>query len=244
MNKKVLGIAVVVMAVAMLATPLFGAVLAGYGGKNVATYEWEVQQWGLNRGNPPHEDTMVHEIEKKSGTMLVYKNIHTYGHPPLVNADPADPADDVNLPPPQKPPATWNPKWDDYPNGGIRLTVTPAGEDPYTLIGSFEKVFLWIVYQPKGASQENAKWSFTITAVEDGDAPEGAEGSTMYGTLKKSPNSDVCVIKSTKGTGIFEGAFLRGTHSTSAGVVQESFPPSGTFALFTWAEGSGEIVFP
>jgi len=236
MNRKVLGILVVLMAVAMLATLLIGAVLAGYGGKNVATFEWEVQQWPLLRNDPPPEDMMVHEIEKESGTMFVYKNIHTYGEPPLV--------DDINLPPPQKPPATWNPKWDDYPNGGIRLTVTPAGEDPYTLIGSFEKTMLWIVYRPKGATQENAKWSFTITAVEDGVAPADAVGSTMYGTLLKSPNSDVCVIKSTKGTGVFEGAFLRGTHTTSVGVVQESFPPTGIFALFTWAEGSGEIVVP
>ena len=224
------------MAVAMLATQMLVAVQAGYGGKNRAAFEWYVEQWPLLRNDPPPEDMISQVIEKKSGTMYIYKNIHTYGHPPLV--------DDVNLPPPQKPPDTWNPKWDDYPNGGIRLTVTPAGEDPYTLVGSFEKTMLWIVYRPKGDSQENSKWSFTISAVEAGDAPEGAVGSTMYGTLKKSPNSDGCVIKSTKGTGIFKGAFLRGTHTTSVGVVQESFPPSGTFALFSWAEGSGEIIFP
>ncbi|MCW4031707.1 MAG: hypothetical protein NWE80_05015, partial [Candidatus Bathyarchaeota archaeon] len=234
MKKKIL--VTVLIAALMLATLLIGVALAGYGGKNVATYEWEVQQWPLLRNDPPPEDMMVHEIEKKSGTMLVYQKIHTYGAPPLV--------DNINLPPPPTPPATWNPKWDDYPNGGIRLTVTPAGEDPYTLVGSFEKVFLWIVYQPKGAAQENAKWSFTITAVEDGVAPAGAVGSTMYGTLIKSPNTVTAVIKSTKGTGIFEGAFLRGTHTTSWGVVHESFPPTGTFALFTWSEGSGKIVFP
>ena len=235
MNKKIFRSSLVLMAVVMLATPMLVAVQAWHGGKNVATYEWEVQQWPLLRNDPPPEDLMIHEIEKESGTMLVYQNIHTYGEPPLV--------DNINLPPPQKPPATWNPKWDDYPNGGIRLTVTPAGEDPYTLIGSFEKTMLWIVYQPKGATQENSKWSFTITAVEDGVAPAGAVGSTMYGRLQKSPNSNGCVIKSTKGTGIFEGAFLRGTHTTSFGVVHESFPPTGTFALFTWAEGSGEIIF-
>jgi len=241
MNKKVL---VIALAVAMLATPLIGTALAGYGGKNRAAFEWYVEQWPLLRNDPPPEDMMSHVIEKKEGTMYVYQNIRTYGEPPLVNADPDDPADDVNLPPPQKPPATWNPIWNDYPNGGIRITVTPSGEDPYTLIGSFEKKMLWILYQPRGTSQENSKWSFTITAVEDGDAPEGAVGSTMYGTLKKSPSSDVCVIKSTKGTGIFEGAFLRGTHTTSAGAVFESFPPPANYVLFTWAEGSGEIIFP
>jgi len=233
MNKKVLVIAVVLMAVAMLAIPLIGAVQAGYGGKNKATFEWYVEQWPLNRNNPPPEDTIAHIIEKKDGTMYVYKNLHTYGEPPLVG--------NVYLYP-NMPPTLWEPDWEDYPNGGIRLTVTPEGEDPYTLIGSFEKTMLWIQYNPKSGMLENSKWSFTITAVEDGDAPDGAVGSTMYGTIKSWQGGSPMVIKSTKGTGIFEGAFLRGTHTTSVGPVFEIIPIS--YVLFTWSTGSGEIVFP
>ncbi len=217
----------------MTATPLIGAVQAGYGGKNKATFEWYVEQWPLNRGDPPPEDMRAHLIEKKDGTMMVYKNIHTYGEPPLV--------DDVRLPPSSPPP--WNPTWADYPNGGIRLTVTPEGEDPYTLIGSFEKTMLFISYSPKAGILENSKWSFTITDVEDGTPPDGAEGSTMYGTIKSWQGGSPMEIKSTKGTGIFEGAFLRGTHTTTpGGVINPSPPPP--YALFSWSTGSGEIVFP
>ena len=238
MKKKILGVFISLLVVAMLAIPFIGTVQAGYGGKNKATFEWYVEQWPLRSENGP-EDTKSHIIEKEDGTMVVWKNLHTYGHPPLVNADPDDPLDDVHLFPLTPP---WNPTWNDYPNGGIRLTVTPEGEDPYTLIGSFEKTMLWIQYNPKSGMLENSKWSFTITAVEDGDAPDGAVGSTMYGTIKSWQGGSPMVIKSTKGTGIFEGAFLRGTHTTSVGPVFEIIPIS--YVLFTWSTGSGEIVFP
>jgi len=231
-KRRILVITVFLMAAAMLATPFIGAVLAGYGGKNVAAVDWEVQIWPLR---PPHEDQRVKAIEKEEGNMIVGKNIHTIGVPPLV--------DNVNLPPTPSGPPPFTPEWDDYPDGGIRLTVTPEGEGSYTLVGSFEKVFLWVVNPNRGGMLENSRWSFEITAVEDGDAPEGAVGSTMYGTLKKSPSSDVCVIKSTKGTGIFEGAFLRGTYVTSPGMVFHPTIP-GVYTVFSYSTGSGEIVFP
>jgi len=231
MNKKILGVFVSLLAVAMLAIPIIGAVQAGYGGKNVATFEWEVQLWALR---PPHEDTRGKLIEKEEGNMVVSKNIHTVGEPPLV--------DDINLPPLGTTPP-WNPTWDDYPDGGIRLTVTPEGEASYTLVGSFEKVMLWIVMVPRGAMLENSRWSFEITAVEDGVAPAGAVGSTMYGTLINVQGGSEMVLKSTKGTGIFEGAFLRGTYLTIPGLVFHPTIP-GAYTVFSYSTGSGEIVFP
>jgi len=234
MKKKILGVFITLLVVAMLAIPLIGAVQAGYGGKNKATFEWYVEQWGVT---PTPPDTRMHTIEKEDGTMTIIQNVHTYGEPPLV--------DNPYLYP-NMPPMLWEPDWEDYPNGGIRLTVTPEGEDPYTLIGTFEKTMLYIAYNPKASILENSKWSFTITAVEDGDAPDGAVGSTMYGTIKSWQGGSPMEIKSTKGTGIFEGAFLRGTHTTSAGPVFESFPPPDppVYVLFTWSTGSGEILFP
>jgi len=230
MNKKIL--VTTLLALVMLTTPLLiGAVQAGYGGKNVAEFDWEVQVWALNRGDPPPEDTRLKIIEKKDGNMQIGKNIHTIGVPPLV--------DDVLLVPGT--PILLNPVWDDYPDGGIRLTITPEGEDSYTLLGSVEKTFNWIVYIPKGGMLENARWSFEITAVEDGDAPDDAVGSTMYGTLKNV--GGIGVVKSTKGTGIFEGAFLRGTQTTGFGLAFDPSRP-GVNAVFTFSPGSGEIVFP
>ena len=235
MSKKVLVIAVALMAVAMLITPLIGAVQAGYGGKNRAAFEWYVVQWPLGRENAP-EDRMIHTIEKESGDMMVMQNLRTYGAPPVVQ---------VQIVTMGGYPVVVNPTWSDYPNGGIRLTVTPEGEDPYTLVGSFEKTMLYISYKPKSGILENSRWSFEITAVEDGDAPDGAVGSTMYGTLKSWQGGSPMEIKSTKGTGIFEGAFLRGTHITQPGVVLENFPnPSSPFVLLSTSTGSGEIVFP
>ncbi|MCZ2808766.1 MAG: hypothetical protein O2V44_05375 [Candidatus Bathyarchaeota archaeon] len=234
MKKKILGVFISLLVVVMLAIPLIGAVQAGYGGKNKATFEWYVEQWPLRSENGP-EDTKSHIIEKEDGTMMIYKNLHTYGEPPLV--------DDVSLPP-STPTPPWAPAYGDYPNGGIRLTVTPEGEDSYTLIGRFEKTMLYIAYNPKAGILENSKWSFTITAVEDGDAPDGAVGSTMCGTIKSWQGGSPMVIKSTKGTGIFEGAFLRGTHTTLVGGVIIPGPPPMQFVIFTWSTGSGEITFP
>jgi hypothetical protein len=228
MNKKIL--AITLLALVMLTTPLIVAVQAGYGGKNKATFEWEVQLWALR---PPHEDTRGKVIEKEEGDMIVSKNIHTVGEPPLV--------DDINIPPLGTTPP-WNPTWDDYPDGGIRLNIT-KGTNTYTLVGSFEKVMQWIVMVPRGAMLENSRWSFEITDVESGVAPDDAVGSTMYGTLINIQGGSEMAIKSTKGTGIFEGAFLRGTHLTSPGIVFHPTIP-GVYTVFSYSTGSGEIVFP
>jgi hypothetical protein len=241
MGKKVLGITVFLMVTAMLSPAFIGAVLAGYGGKNKATFEWEVQVWPLGREDKTDwEDYRLHTIEKEDGTMRVIKYVYTYGEPPLV---------DKPYLYPNMPPSLWEPDWEDYPNGGIRLTVTPEGEDPYTLLGTFEKKQLYIEYAPRSAILENSRWSFTITDYEgEEEPPEGWYGSTMYGSLKSSIVNDevVWAIKSTKGTGIFEGAFLRGTQTGAVGPVFEVFPPTSppVYVLFTWTEGSGEIVFP
>ena len=76
----------------------------------------------------------------------------------------------------------------------------------------------------------------------DENAPDGAVGSTMQGTIKTTQGNNPMVIKSTKGTGIFEGAFLRGTHDTLPGIVIDLL--SGKTCVFTYSTGSGEIVFP
>jgi hypothetical protein len=226
LKKKILVIALIV---AMLATPLLGAVKAGYGGKNKATFQWYVVQWPL-----PSEDTKQHTIVKEGGNMWIVHNLHTFGVPPV-------------------PEVTWipdtfivaYPTWGDYPAGGIKLTVTQEGEDPYTLVGTFEKTMLYIMYNPKGGILENSKWSFTITGYEGmEEPPEGYMGSTMHGTIKNFQGGTEMAIKSTKGTGIFEGAFLRGTHITIPGFVFEYPDPSSQYMILSTSIGSGEIVFP
>jgi len=128
---------------------------------------------------------------------------------------------------------------DDYPDGGIRLTI---GE--YTLIGTFEKnvkinTFYGGAPPTHTGNYAVGKWNFEITKVESGTAPDNAEGSTMSGWYSiDTVNSNPPTFVSTKGTGMFHGASMTFvTTVTPVMVLPER-------VLFTSETAEGDIIFP
>jgi hypothetical protein len=233
----------VLLAVVMLATPLIGAVHAGNGKKTRATFEWLVEQWPLDLMGAG-DDTRSKTTKK--GDWIV-KNVYTYGEGPVVEVAWVTIPGLGNI--------VTNPaSWANYPDGGIRLTIDD-GTNEYSLVGNFEKVELVFMQKNKTDPDkrgilEVSKWSFEITDVEEvmaGQAPAGAVGSTMSGTLRGSGGGGVMEqIIGNHGTGIFEGAVLWGTQTIMGGAVLEdpSDPSNMNYMLYSWADGSGEIMLP
>ena len=239
-KRKLLVAGLCLLFLASLLAPLLTTARAGYGGKNRATFEWEVQQWPLDLMGTG-DDTRSHFTRK--GDWIV-KNIYTYGEPPVVEVAWVNIPGLGNL--------VINPaSWANYPDGGIRLTIDD-GTNEYSLLGIFEKVELVFMAKnktdpEKRGMMEVSKWSFEITEVEEvmaGEAPSGAVGSTMSGTLRGSGAGEK--IMGNHGTGIFEGAILWGSQTIMAGAVLEdpSDPSNTNLVLYSWADGSGEIMFP
>jgi hypothetical protein len=235
MNKKIL--AIFLLTFVMLATPLIVAVQVGFGksDQTVATFTWDVQQWPLNLVGAL-EDTKQHTTQK--GDWIV-QNVYTYGGGP-----PVAEVEWMNIPGVGN--IVTNPgSWGDYPVGGIRLAIDD-GTNEYVLTGDFSKTEIVFIQKAKMDPEkrgflEVSQWIFEITAVEEvitGVAPVDAVGSTMSGTLRGGAGGEKII--GNKGTGIFDGAVLRGAQTIMAGAVVED----SSYVLFSWAAGSGEIVFP
>jgi hypothetical protein len=237
MNKKTL--VITLLTFVMLTTPLIGAVPLGFGGndKTVATFTWDVHQWPLDLAGTG-EGTKSRFTQKGDWIM---QNVYTYGEgPPLEEVEFIYVASLGTV--------VTNPTYGQYALGGIRLTIDD-GTNEYVLTGDFSKTELVFMLPnkkdpAKSGILEVSKWNFTITAVEEvitGVAPVDAVDSTMSGTLR-GHDSEAKIIGN-KGTGCFEGAVLRGTQTLQAGGIPNPTPPP-LYALFSWAEGEGEIVFP
>ncbi len=191
MNKKGLGTILVLLTVVMLAATLVGnAEACCYGGRwrkpVIATVEYSIQVWPVL--------PLPADYEKITGDNIVmgYKNLATFGTPPLVE--------------------TYPPTMADFGKGGFRLAITKGNEDFELFAAVHKKMLLFVIYTDD-RSVEISKWSFTIVPSEDattlgavGDALEGWLIMRNYKTL----------ITSTTGTGIFEGARLIGDLTTTA----------------------------
>jgi len=212
-NKKSLGMILVLLTVVMLAATLVGnAEACCYGGKwrkpVIATVEYSIQVWPVL---PQPAD-----YEKITGDNIVmgYKNLATFGTPPLVE--------------------TYPPTMADFGkgSGGFRLVITRGGEDLELFAAVQKKILLFVIYTD-GRAVEISKWSFTIVPSEDATTL-GAVGDALEGWLLM--RNGKTLITSTTGTGVFEGARLIGDLTTTA--------YSGGPVIFTVSVGSGLIVFP
>jgi hypothetical protein len=211
MNRKVLVIAVALMAVAMLATSLVGS---GKKTPTIATFEVTLQTWGDREynANPPTKSYQTDEG-------MVIKNFRCHGIPPLI--------EDLG-----------SITSDDYPDGGIRLTIDVDGDDEYTLIGTMErmvKINIFYGFPAVTGTYAVGKWTFEITAVEDGieNAPENAVGSTMSGWYTVDNGN---VYESTHGTGIFHGASMVFSTAITPVMVDGE--------LFAHETAAGDMLFP
>ena len=216
MNKKVLGITLVLLTVAMLAAPLLGTAEACCYGRRwrkpaIATVEYSIQVW------PALPLPADYEPITGDNIAMGYKNLATVGTPPLVE--------------------TYPPTIASYGKGGFKLAITIDGQD-YELFAAVQKKILWFVQYTDGRNIEISKWSFTI--VESADAITlDAVGDTLEGWLMMRNNK--IVVMSTAGTGIFNGAHLIGDLTYT---VYPVVTPNGNMVFFTVGIGSGHIVFP
>lgn len=218
MNRKIVAMIVGLMAVTMLATPLIIAQAASYRGSwrtppTIAAFEATLQTWPdfEYNANPPAKGYLTDEGD------VVMKNFRLHGIPPLI-----EDLGSITL--------------GDYPDGGINLTIN--GE--YTLFGTFEKmvkinIFYGFVPGPPTGVYAVGKWSFEITSVE-GTAPDNAVGSTMSGWYSCDTPALPITYISTKGTGLFKGAYMAFTTSATPVWVGQN--------LFAHEEAEGNILFP
>ena len=222
MNKKILGIIVVLMAIAMLATPMVGISWAAKKFPTIVDFDLTIQVWPDfdHNLNPPARMYFNDEGD------YIMRNLRLYGEPPLVDVLP--------------------PAIEDLPDGGIRLTMDD-GVNEYTLIGTFVKYTkINIFYDgPPPATTDVyglSKWSFTITEVESvasGTAPDNAEGSTMKGWVSTDTANNVpMTYVSTKGTGMFHGA------SVSFVTIAVPYLVGPNNVVFTSETATGQMQFP
>jgi len=200
--------AVTLLTLVMLTASLIGTAQAcGHRGRcrkpTIATFEYIFDVWPVF--------PLPTDYEKIEGDNIImgYKNLPLFGNYPLID--------------------TYPPTVADYGKGGIKLTLS-IGEEDFVLFGDVQKkIFLFILYA-NGRSIEIAEWSFTI--LDEGDAADlDAVGSSMEGWLMGRNGN--FVVKSTGGTGVFEGAKLNGKQIITAYVAGQ--------ALMTHAVGWGQI---
>ena len=213
LNRKVLVIAVFLMAVAMLATPLVGI---GKKTPTLAPFEVTFQTWpDLDWvANPPYKDYLTDEGRE-------IKNLRCIGEPPLI--------EDLGA-------MTLA----DYPHGGISLTINVGTVKEYTLIGTVERIIKFTIFYGWPAVTEAyavGKWTFEITDVESGvgNAPENAVGSTMSGWYTLDTAGAGEIYESTMGTGMFHGASMVVSLSTIPVFVEG--------VLFAHETGEGNMLF-
>jgi hypothetical protein len=212
-------IAVFLMAVAMLATPLVGI---GKKTPTVAPFEVTFQTWPdlENIANPSTKDYMTDEGR-------VVKNLRCIGEPPLI--------EDVG-----------SMTLADYSNGGISLTINVGTDDAYTLIGTVDRIVKFTTFYDFPATTRVVavgKWTFEITDVDEvgeENAPENAVGSTMSGWYTLDTTGAGEIYESTMGTGMFHRASMVVSLSITAVLV-----PAGdsTFVLFAHETGEGYMQF-
>jgi hypothetical protein len=213
LNRKVLGIAVFLMAVAMLATPLLGSAKKT---PTVAPFEVTFQTWPdlVYMANPPYKEYFTDEGR-------VVKNLRCIGEPPLIEDLGA-----MTL--------------DDWPHGGIRLTFYVGTVKEYTLIGTVDRMVKNSIFYGFPATTNVVavgKWTFEITDVESGvgNAPENAVGSTMSGWYTLDLAGAGEIYESTMGTGMFHRASMVVSLSITAVFVEG--------VLFAHETGEGDMLF-
>jgi hypothetical protein len=221
MNRKVLVIAVFLMAVAMLATPLLGS---GKKTPTVAPFEVTFQTWPdlENIANPSTKDYMTDEGR-------VVKNLRCIGEPPLIDEE------DLGA-------MTLA----DRPHGGISLTINVGTDDAYTLIGTVDRIVKFSTFYDAPAITRVVavgKWTFEITEVDEvgeENAPENAVGSTMSGWYTLDSTGAGEIYESTMGTGMFHRASM----VVSLSITAIPFPlGDGTFIFFAHETGEGNMLF-
>ena len=218
MNKKVLVIAVALMAVAMLATSLVACVKAK---PTIATVEFRSETWGdlFN----PNEKTKTGPAGNSSSILM--KKINIIGNPPL-----------TNMTPPSNKPTAADAL---VARGGFCINIT-QGSNTYTLLGTVEQFLITGLMKPQWGVIDNEKATVTITDNPGGGAPPGWDESTLE--LSILFNRGEGKILGNRGTGIFKNALFRGTYSMNATTV---FVPSlMTVAVYKVQWGTGEITFP
>jgi hypothetical protein len=215
MNKKVLGMILALLTVAMLTAPMLGTVEAcGWGRRRrpvIASVEYSMEMW-------PNA-TQPDNFEKLTGDDIVagYKNLGTFGNPPFVE--------------------TYPPTIADYGKGGFRFTITKGNKDFELIAEAQNTIFLFVVYTD-GRARGIEKWSFKIVSNDDATAL-GAVGDTLEGWVLI--RNDKSLVTSVKGTGIFKGAHLRGDITITPYPLTT---PAGNTIIFTVGVGSGLIVLP
>ena len=217
LNRKILVIAVALMGVAMLTTPLVASVNAK---PKIATVVFRSEIWG-NRDNPNEKYRMGPAGD--SGNVLM-KQINIIGIPPLTDKTPPDMpsvADALAY------------------RGGIRLVIT-KDSNTYTLLGTVEQLLITgVAHAVQSALNDNEKATITITENPSGVAPDGWEESTLELSIIWVHGEGK--ILGNRGTGIFENAQFRGTYSMAGGIV---FIPPGIPCVYKAQWGTGEIMFP
>jgi len=219
LKSKVLVIAVALMAVAMLATPLVACVNAM---PTIATVEFRSEVWGdlFNENEKERMGTVGN-----SSNILMHK-INIIGNPPLLYIDPPDKpsvADALAA------------------RGGIELIIT-MGLDTYTLVGSVEQLLIHGMAKPPKGMNVNEKAIIRITANPGGGAPGGWDGSTLELSLVFTRSGGGKILGN-RGTGIFENVQFRGTFSQlGTGVLIPPPPFEVTIYKVQW--GTGEMMFP
>jgi hypothetical protein len=218
MNKKILGIFVSLLVVAMLATPLVVCVNAK---PTTATVVFRSETWG----------DLFNENEKEkvctvgNSSNAVMKKINIIGNPPL-----------TNMTPPLEKPSAADAL---VARGGFCINIT-QGSNTYTLLGTVEQFLITGHARPGLGLVDNEKATVTITDNPVGTAPSGWDGSTLELSIIWIKGEGK--ILGNRGTGIFKNVQFRGTYAMySAGVL---VPSLMTVAVYKVQTGTGEMMFP
>lgn len=215
MKRKILGLAVVLMAIAMMATPLLASVNAK---PTVATVEIYSESWP--RVNDLGDKLRMGSAGKSNNTIIHALNI--FGNGDLI--DPEEPPAGINLPVDLV-----------MGNGGVRLTINDGAKE-YVLTGSMDQLLLQMMINPSGG-QVVHKTTWTILDASE-NAPDDAEGSTLEVLGVSQPGGGLKAV-GTRGTGIFEGAKFKGTYTSQT----FAFATGQGQVLFRIDTGAGELMF-